>query len=121
MSDGHLISAANVENAAFGSTICAERAAVMRANAMERRNFDGIAIIGGGPDFKTEPGSKPTGPCGACRQVLYEMSEVGKNDPWVVFCSPDEKEFVVTTVGDLLPHGFGPSNIGKDVSPWATP
>jgi cytidine deaminase len=117
MRTGDYITGANVENAAYGPTICAERSAVMRANAEGKRAFDGVAIIGRGKD-PAAAGAKPTGPCGICRQVLYEMAEVGENDPWVVIASPDKSEIVITTVRDLLPYGFGPSNLGLDVTPW---
>ena len=52
----------NVENASFGLSICAERAAVCRAIADGEQAFEAIAICA--------DGSEPTPPCGACRQVL---------------------------------------------------
>lgn len=118
MAGGEYVTGANVENAAYGPTICAERSAVVRANAEGMRTFQGIAVIGGGKDVEPTPGAMPTGPCGVCRQVLYELAEVGQNDPWVVLASPDRSAIVLTTVRDLLPYGFGPSNLGLDVTPW---
>jgi len=64
--DEQLISGTNFENSAYGSTICAERSAVLRANAMGIRHFRSIAIIARGEDFDT---TEVTGPCGSCRQV----------------------------------------------------
>ena len=61
---GQLITGTNFENAAFGETICAERAAVVRANAMGLRGVTHIAIIGHGEDFDT---TEVTAPCGSCR------------------------------------------------------
>ena len=118
MTGGQHVTGANVENAAYGPTICAERSAVVRANAEGLRTFDGIAVIGRGQDPTAGVGAMPTGPCGICRQVLYEMAEVGENDPWVVIASPDKSAIVVTTVRGLLPYGFGPGNLGLDVAPW---
>lgn len=105
--DGSLVTGANVENAAYGSTICAERSAVVRANAEGHRAFRGIAIIGRGET----PSTELTGPCGACRQMLYEFAEVGENDPWVVLSTPQRVEIAVTSVRELLPYGFGPGNL----------
>jgi cytidine deaminase len=116
MEDGTLVSGANVENAAYGSAICAERSAVMHANALGKRVFRGVAVIARGEGAE-EVAAEETiaGPCGSCRQVLYEMAEVGENDPWVVLSSSDKSAVVITTVRDLLPHGFGPRNLQLDV------
>jgi cytidine deaminase len=118
MEDGELVAGANVENAAYGSAICAERAAVMRANAMGLRVLRGVAIAARGEGGAG--GSEVTGPCGSCRQVLYELAEIGRNDPWVVLSSPDGSRIELTTVRALLPFGFGPGNLGLDVDRWRT-
>jgi len=107
--DGSLVVGANVENAAYGSAICAERAALVRANAEGKRELRGIAIIGRGEKDEGEP--RLTGPCGACRQMLYEFAELGGNDPWVVLSTPRREQVEVTSVRALLPYGFGPGNL----------
>ena len=109
MDDGALVEGTNVENAAYGSTICAERTALVRANAEGRRAFRGIAIIGRGPSSPVEP--VLTCPCGACRQMLYEFAELAGNDPWVVLSTPGREQVEVTSVRALLPFGFGPGNL----------
>ena len=97
--DGRIFTGVNVENASYGLTLCAERAAFAGAIAAGARNFAAIAIVGK---------SSPT-PCGACRQVMAE------------FCGPDFRVVSADLVGngpvrefrlaDLLPHGFSFSEI----------
>lgn len=64
--DGSVFLGCNVENAAYGSTICAERTAVVKAVSEGRREFRRIAIAAQSEDYCM--------PCGACRQVLCEFS-----------------------------------------------
>lgn len=110
---GELISGTNFENAAYGSCICAERSAVLRANAMGIRKFSGIAIIARGATFDT---GEPTAPCGSCRQVLYEVSQISVSDLWVVLSSTKKEKIIVTTIRELLPLAFGPLDLGVDIS-----
>ena len=94
--DGRVFRGCNVENASYGLTICAERAAVFAAVAAGARRLRAVAVVASGP--------KPPYPCGACRQVLAE------------FCAPDAAIFVAPGLAgahaeefrldELLPHGF---------------
>lgn len=97
--DGSLFTGCNVENAAYGSTICAERTAVLKAVSEGVREFDAIAIAG--------TGIKPY-PCGACRQFLNEFS------PDIRILVTDEKgNYDETSLSILLPHGFGPKDVNR--------
>ena len=63
--DGTIVTGANVENASYGLSICAERAAVFTAVAAGRTHYRAIAVAG--------PAEVTASPCGACRQVLAEF------------------------------------------------
>jgi cytidine deaminase len=96
--DGHLFTGCNVENAAYPSSLCAERGAVMAAVAAGHRAFDLIVVA-------TEAES-PAPPCGQCRQVLVEFA-------------PDLPVVSVTRAGveqrwsmsELLPAPFVPASL----------
>jgi cytidine deaminase len=94
--DGTVITGANVENAAYPATICAERVALTYAVTHGRRSFATLAVMGTGPVVCT--------PCGTCRQVLYEFA------PDLVVLAAGDGGAVERYVlrDDLLPHGFGP-------------
>jgi cytidine deaminase len=112
--DGQIISGTNVENAAYGSTICAERAAILRANAMKKRVFSRIAIIARGEDFDTK---EVTSPCGSCRQMLFESSQIGTGLE-VIMSTTQKDKIIIATIEELLPLGFGPRDFGIDVKKY---
>jgi len=110
---GKLISGSNFENAAYGSTICAERSAVLHANALGIRKFSAIAIIARGENFDT---TEVTGPCGSCRQVLYEVAQISGVELEVICATTKMDKIVIATIKELLPLGFGPVDLGIDIS-----
>ena len=89
---GKIYEGANIENASYSPTVCAERVAIFKAVYDGERDFKAIAVFGENLAY----------PCGVCRQVLSE------------FCSPELKIFIVkdednfeeTTLGELLPKSF---------------
>jgi cytidine deaminase len=100
--DGAVITGANVENASYGLSLCAETVAVATALAQGRRGgLVELAVAASGPDVVT--------PCGRCRQVLHELAALGDTDPVVHCCGPDEVRAI--RLSDLLPHAFGPANL----------
>lgn len=113
--DSTLISGTNFENAAYGSTICAERSATFRANAMGLRKFSGIAIIARGIDFDT---TEVTSPCGGCRQVLYELAQLSGTEFVVVMSTTKKDKIITATIKELLPLGFGPLDLGIDIAKY---
>jgi cytidine deaminase len=98
--DGHIITGCNVENATYGLTVCAERVAVWKAISEGVRRFRGVAVVA-----DTE---RPTPPCGACRQILWE------------FCGDIEVLLANLTqltgrhrLAELFPHPFDQSFLGE--------
>ena len=91
-------SGANVENASYGLTVCAERTAAFAAVNAGDTAFDAIAIV-------IDDERLPT-PCGACRQVLAEFSP----DMRVILATAGGKR-KVATLGDLFPDPFLPGNL----------
>jgi len=111
--DGRVVSGANVENASYGLSLCAETAAAGAAmNAGARGGLVAVAVLGGpaGSDGEAVPGPEPVTPCGRCRQVLAELAGLGGTDP-VVWCVSGE-EVLETRLSELLPHAFGPGSLG---------
>lgn len=98
--DGRRFTGANVENASYGLTICAERTAVFAAVLAGARRITGVAVSG--PDGVTTP------PCGACRQVLAEF---GTPDVPLSYARADG-DWSDTTLGELLPAAFEPAALG---------
>lgn len=101
--DEKVYTGCNIENAAYGPSVCAERVAFFKAVADGYRkpeDFTAIAIVGGkaGQDPETQ-----CPPCGVCRQVMNEFTDP---EAFLVII-PDEKgELDVHTLSELLPLGF---------------
>ena len=97
--DGTVFTGCNVENAAYGSTICAERTALVKAvSEGHRDDLAAIAVVGNSEG--------PCWPCGACRQMLYEF-----NPGMKVLVARGDHSFETLALSDLLPHGFGPKSL----------
>jgi len=102
--DGSVILGCNVENAAYPSTICAERVALTSAVAQGKRDFVAIAVA-------TANGGSP---CGTCRQV---MAELGLD--MAVYISDGAGNYHTTSVRELLPDSFGPQRLAEGVAAGA--
>jgi cytidine deaminase len=96
-SSGKIYDGVNIENAAYPSSICAERVAVFKAVSEGETNFTAIAVAS----------SNGGTPCGACRQVLSEFGL----DTKVLVVDGDGKVRQETTVAELLPGAFGPQDL----------
>jgi len=111
-STGEIVTGSNFENAAYSVTICAERSAIVRASAMGHKTFSRIAIIGRGAQA---PSQTIVSPCGVCRQMLMESSQLSNKNIEVLMASSDMRRVIIATIRELLPLGFGPHNLGIDL------
>lgn len=95
-SDGSVYPGANIENASYPLSMCAERNAVYNAYMDEKTKDDIIAIC------IIADSDRPCSPCGACRQVL---SELIPEDALIIMVNL-KGDKIETTIKDLLPYAF---------------
>ena len=114
MSDGSIVTAANVENASYGLSLCAETVAVATAASAGRiGDIVAVGVIGGAMDADGRAtGLDPVSPCRRCRQVLNEAAQMGGRD-LAVHCGAAEGDRIASyLLSALLPDAFGPANLG---------
>ena len=97
-SAGRVYTGCNIENVAFSATVCAERTAIFKAVSDGERQFDVIAVV-------TQTAIPP---CGVCRQVMAELAP-----QMTVIIASLEGHYRVTTLHDLLPDAFVPSQMPR--------
>ncbi len=99
--DGSVFTGCNVENAAYGSTLCAERVALVKAvSEGHRDDWSVLAVAGKSADY--------CWPCGACRQMLYEFCP-----ELTVLVARGDGAYLTLPLAELLPHGFGPASLSQ--------
>jgi cytidine deaminase len=91
---GDIVPGCNIENAAYSSTICAERVAVAGAVASGARKFRAMAVV--------NDSGTTCAPCGTCRQVLFEFAPDAE-----VILEDGKGGLIISTVRELLPLAFG--------------
>ena len=97
--DGSVFTGCNVENAAYGSTICAERTALVKAvSEGHRDDWAAMAVVGNSEE--------PCWPCGACRQMLYEFCP-----NLTLLVAGKDRSIQRIKLSELLPNGFGPRHL----------
>lgn len=102
--NGQVFKGCNIENAAYSVTNCAERTALFKAVSEGVREFEAIAIVG---SMEGQVNELISAPCGVCRQALFEFCG---NDLRVILAK-SATDYLDTTLGELLPYGFGPANL----------
>lgn len=102
--NGEIYTGCNIENAAYTPTNCAERTAFFKAVSEGVKEFDAICVVGGKDGVLTEYAS----PCGVCRQVMMEFCDP---DTFRIILATSREEYKIYTLREILPMGFGPSNL----------
>ena len=102
--DGIYYTGCNIENASYTPTNCAERTAFFKAVSEGVRDFQAICIVGGKDGVLTEYAA----PCGVCRQVMMEFCNP---KTFQIILAIDKERYDIYTLEELLPQGFGPSNL----------
>ena len=104
---GQVFTGCNIESASYSPTNCAERTALFKAVSEGVTEFSAIAIVG---SREGEINRIVTSPCGVCRQALFEFG----GPELTVIMARSEEDYLETTLGELLPYGFGPKNLELD-------
>lgn len=101
LEDGRVFEGANIENASYSLSVCAERVALhcYAAGGLQVPVM-AVAVVGDGED--------PCPPCGACRQVIFEFGPDA-----IVYSSGDGGRPLVASIRQLLPHPFGPRRLAQ--------
>ena len=100
--EGAIVPGCNVENASYGLSICAERAAIHRAVAEGHRRLRAVAVA---------TGPSASMPCGACRQVMQEFGVR------FVIVAGDRGGARTFRLAELLAHPFGPADLRHRADP----
>ena len=102
---GKVYTGCNIENVAFGPSVCAERVAFFKAISEGEKSFSKIAVVGG----KNGVITSPTPPCGVCRQVMREFC----NDDFEILIVKESENYDKVLLKDLLPNSFKPEILSK--------
>ena len=110
MNDGSILTGSNFENASYGLSLCAETVAIATTNAQGRlKDIVAIAVAGAPMDG---PGEAVITPSGRCRQILNEAQDVAGHEIPILCVSGDGKSVTRHRLTELLPHAFGPADLG---------
>jgi len=107
LSSGGIVTGANMENASYGLSLCAETVAIATASSGGgMADITAIAVAGGPADGGGDDECAPVTPCGRCRQVMAEAARVAGRD-FPVYCAGSSGPArALYRVSELLPHAF---------------
>jgi len=104
--DGEVVTGANMENACYRLGVCAEQSALTAAqHSFGLARVARIAVVGGSDAAVCTP-------CGGCRQAILEAAQLCGRDVEVLCGSGDGSAAERHMIGELIPFGFGPANLG---------
>ncbi|ETI63116.1 cytidine deaminase [Sphingobium sp. C100] len=110
LTDGSIVAGCNFENASYGLSLCAETVALANVNAQGRlADVAAIAVVGGAMDGAQEA---LVTPCGRCRQIMNEAEQMAGRTLAIYCATPSGDRILDLKVADLLPHAFGPADLG---------
>ncbi|KYH34534.1 cytidine deaminase [Clostridium tepidiprofundi DSM 19306] len=99
--DGTVYTGANIENASYGATNCAERTAIFKAVSEGHTKIKALAVVGDESQY--------TYPCGICRQVMIEFA----TEDFKIIIVKNKDEYMVKTIEEILPGAFTIENLKK--------
>jgi len=110
LTDGSIVAGCNFENASYGLSLCAETVALASVNAQGRlADVEAIAVVGGAMDAAEQA---LVTPCGRCRQIMNEAEQMAGRTLSIYCSTPNGDRILDLRVADLLPHAFGPADLG---------
>ena len=114
--DGEIVTGANMENACYRLGLCAEQSALTAAqHSFGLDKVARIAVAGGGVEGGGLAGDTTCTPCGGCRQAILEAAQLSERDVEILCSSGSGSTLERFCIGELIPHGFGPANLGDAV------
>lgn len=105
---GNIFSSCNMENASYGLSICAEPGAIQSAISAADPEIISITIAGG---KKGEASEEITTPCGRCRQIIFESSQISGVNIAIILTDLTKSKIILTDIESLLPKAFGPHHL----------
>ena len=111
--DGEVVTGANMENACYRLGVCAEQSALTAAqHSFGLDKVARIAVAGGGVESGSLAGDTTCTPCGGCRQAILEAAQLSGRDVEILCSNGSGSTHKRFRIGELIPHGFGPANLG---------
>jgi cytidine deaminase len=103
-------------NKIYTKTIVVSFITLLVSATAQARTLECSTKIEVGENFETK---EVTTPCGACRQMILELSQISNTDIEIIMSTTNKDKIIKATINELLPLGFGPKNMGLDTSKYS--